>query len=74
MQPPEKVARPIAALCTEAAAPISGETFLIEHERIGLFQPLTITQHVECRPDWSASDLARAIAGLELHPLSDAYS
>ena len=73
MQTPEEVARPIAALCTDAAGAISGETFLIEHDRIGLFQPLTITQSVECQPEWGATELAEALAALELHPLSDAY-
>jgi len=74
MQAPEEVARPIAALCTEAAAAINGEIFLVEHERIGLFQPLTVNQQVEREEGWSASELAEQLSGLELHDLADAYS
>ena len=73
MQTPEEVARPIVALCTDAAGAINGEIFLVEHERIGLFQPLTVTQRVERGEDWSASDLATKLAALELHDLADAY-
>ena len=74
MQSPEGVALPIVALCTEEAASVNGQIFLIEHDQIGLFQPLTVTQRVTRKEDWSASDLARAIAGLELHGLADAYA
>lgn len=73
MQTPEEVARPIVALCTDAAGAINGEIFLVEHERIGLFQPLTVTQGVEREEGWSASDLATQLAALDLHDLADAY-
>ena len=74
MQAPEAVARPIAALCTEAAGAINGQIFLVEHQRIGLFQPLTVTQRVESEESWSASELCGALAALDLHDLADAYS
>ena len=74
MQTPDQVARPIVALCTEAAGAVNGQVFLLEHGRVGLFQPLTVTQHVTSESDWSASALGEAIASLELHGLSDAYS
>jgi NAD(P)-dependent dehydrogenase (short-subunit alcohol dehydrogenase family) len=73
MQTPDQVARPIVALCTEAAGAVNGQVFLLEHGRVGLFQPLTVTQHVTSEPDWSASELGQAIASLELHGLTDAY-
>ena len=74
MQTPDKVANAIAALCTEEAGGINGQHFLIEHDHIGLFQPLTVTQQVENEPGWSSADLASAIARLDLHDLTDAYS
>lgn len=73
MQTPEEVAQPIVALCTEAAGAINGQTFLVEHDRIGLFQPLTVTQTIVREPGWGANDLAGALAGLELPALTDAY-
>lgn len=74
MQSPEAVARPIAALCTDGAASVNGQIFLIEHDQIGLFQPLTVTQRVTRQDDWTAGDLARALGALELHDLADAYA
>jgi NAD(P)-dependent dehydrogenase (short-subunit alcohol dehydrogenase family) len=73
MQTPEEVARPIAALCTEAAGAINGQIFLVEHDRVGLFQPLTVTQRVESESSWSAGELAAQLASLDLHDLADAY-
>ena len=74
MQTPEEVARPIAALCTAAAGSINGQFFLIEGNRIGLFQPMAVTQHVERSEAWSATQLGEALAGLELHSLSEPYA
>lgn len=74
MQSPEEVARPIAALCTDGAASVNGQIFLIKHDQIGLFQPLTVTQRVTRQDDWTAGDLARALGALELHDLADAYA
>lgn len=73
MQSPESVARSIAALCTEEAATVNGQIFLLSHDEIGLFQPLTVTQSVTRKESWTASELARAIAALDLHDLADAY-
>jgi NAD(P)-dependent dehydrogenase (short-subunit alcohol dehydrogenase family) len=73
MQTPEHVAVAIASLCTPAAAGITGQIFLVEHTRVGLFQPLTVTQEVDREEPWTAEALAEALAGLQLHGLTDAY-
>src|SRR5262245_28493284 len=74
MQKPEQVAVAIASLCLPAAAHINGQFFLVEHNRIGLFQPLTITQAVDRGEPWTASALCEALGKLQLHGLTDAYS
>ena len=43
-------------------------------DRIGLFQPLTITQGVERAEPWTPAALCDALAKLELHALADAYT
>jgi NAD(P)-dependent dehydrogenase (short-subunit alcohol dehydrogenase family) len=73
MQTPEQVAVVIASLCLPGAAHINGQIFLVEHDRIGLFQPLTITQQVERDGPWTPGALCEALGKLELHGLADAY-
>lgn len=72
-QKPEQVAVVIAALCTEQAAAITGEVFLVMGNEVGLFQPLTVTQRVSQEDGWSADALAGKLAKLELHPLAGPY-
>lgn len=74
MQSPDQVAVAIASLCLPAAGSINGQVFLVEHNRIGLFQPLSVTQQVERDAPWTAEALCEALAKLELHGLADAYS
>lgn len=74
MQTPEQVAVVIASLCLPGAAHINGQIFLVEHNRVGLFQPLTITQDVDRDEPWTAEALCEALGKLELHGLADAYS
>ncbi len=74
MQKPEQVAVAIASLCLPGAAHINGQIFLVEHNRVGLFQPLTITQDVERGEPWTPAALCEALGRLELHGLADAYS
>jgi 3-oxoacyl-[acyl-carrier protein] reductase len=74
MQRPEQVAVVIASLCLPGAAHINGQIFLVEHNRIGLFQPLTVTQEVERDEPWTPDALCQALGRLELHGLADAYS
>jgi NAD(P)-dependent dehydrogenase (short-subunit alcohol dehydrogenase family) len=74
MQSPEQVAVVIASLCLPSAARINGQIFLVDHNRVGLFQPLTITQRVERDEAWSPGALCEALGKLELHGLADAYS
>ena len=73
MQEPEQVAVLIASLCLPAAARINGQIFLVDHNRIGLFQPLTITQDVGREQPWTPGALCEALGKLELHDLADAY-
>lgn len=74
MQTPEHVAVVIAGLCLPAAGHINGQFFLVEHDRVGLFQPLTVTQSVERKGGWEAGELCEALGSLELFGLDDAYS
>jgi NAD(P)-dependent dehydrogenase (short-subunit alcohol dehydrogenase family) len=74
MQRPEQVAVAIASLCLPGAAHINGQIFLVEHNRIGLFQPLSITQAVERGEPWTPAELCETLGKLELHALADAYS
>jgi 3-oxoacyl-[acyl-carrier protein] reductase len=74
MQKPEQVAVVIASLCLPEAAHINGQIFLVERDRVGLFQPLTITQSVEREGSWTPDALCEALGGLELHGLEDAYA
>jgi hypothetical protein len=74
MQTPEHVAVVIASLCLPAAAGVNGQIFLIEHNRVGLFQPLTVTQQVEREEPWTPDALCEALANLSLPDLADAYS
>ena len=74
MQKPEQVAVAIASLCLPGAAHINGQIFLVEHNRIGLFQPLTVTQAVERGEPWTAAELCEKLGKLQLHGLADAYS
>lgn len=72
-QQPEQVAVVIAALCTEAAAGVTGEIFLVQGNEVGLFQPLTITQRASQDTAWTAETLGPALAALDLHPLDAPY-
>ena len=74
MQTPEQVAVVVASLCLPGAAHINGQIFLVEHNKIGLFQPLTVTQDVEREEAWTPEALCEALGKLELHGLADAYS
>jgi NAD(P)-dependent dehydrogenase (short-subunit alcohol dehydrogenase family) len=74
MQKPERVAVLIGTLCTEAAADINGQIFLVQKNHIGLFQPLTVTQSIDREQEWTAADLGEALAGLKFHPLDDPYA
>ncbi len=73
MQTPEQVAVVIASLCLPAAGAINGQVFLVEHNRVGLFQPLTVTQEVDRAEPWTPDALCEALDKLSLHGLADAY-
>jgi len=73
LQRPEDVAVLIAYLCTEEAAGITGQVFLVKKSEIGLFQPLTVTQSLSKEGSWSVDELAQAISKLAFHPLDTPY-
>jgi hypothetical protein len=63
----------IAYLCSEEAAGVTGQVFLVRKSEIGLFQPLTVTQTTSKDGRWSVDELAEAIPKLDLHPLDTPY-
>ena len=73
MQRPEDVAVLIAALCSEAAARITGQVFFVAKSRIGLFAPLSLAQTREQAGPWSAEALAKELASFEVYPLDTPY-
>jgi NAD(P)-dependent dehydrogenase (short-subunit alcohol dehydrogenase family) len=73
IQRPEDVAVLIAALCSKAAAGINGQVFFVARSRVGLFQPLTLTQHRDREAPWTADELAEALGTFETHPLEAPY-
>ncbi len=74
MQAPENVAVLIAYLCTPAAAGINGQVFLVDHNRIGLFAPIEVTQSVEREKEWTVAELEAGLGELSFHALDDPYA
>jgi len=73
MQRPEDVAVLITALCSEAAARITGQVFFVAKSRVALFQPLTLAQSTEKDGPWTAEELAKALGSFETYPLEAPY-
>ncbi len=73
LQQPEDVAVLIAYLCSEEAAEVNGQIFLVKKGEIGLFGPLSIGQTTSKDGHWSVDELADAIPKLELNPLDSPY-
>ncbi len=73
LQQPEDVAVLIAYLCSEEAAEVNGQIFLVKKGEIGLFAPLSIGQTTSKDGHWSVDELADAIPKLELNPLDSPY-
>ena len=74
LQKPEQVAVAIAALCTDAAATITGELFLVERNEVGVFRPLCVEERVARDAPWTADELAEALVDLPRHPLDAPYA
>lgn len=73
-QQPERVAILIAYLSTPRAGSINGRIFLVEQNRIGLFQPLTVMQSVDRETPWTLDDLGDALETLDLDASFDPYA
>lgn len=72
-QQPEQIAAVIAFLCTDQAGGISGQTFFVQGNAVGLFAPLAVTQTLLSDEDWTPESLAEAAQRLQLHPLGQLY-
>ena len=73
MQRPEDVAVLIAALCSEAAAGLTGQLFFVAKSRVALFQPLTLAQSREKEGPWTAEELAKELPSFVPYPLDTPY-
>ncbi len=74
LQPPENIARLIAALCHEEAARWNGEIFYLEKDRVGLFDPLTVAQEATHEGEWTIDDFLRLTSTFEPHGQAVIYS
>ncbi|MBM4405524.1 MAG: SDR family NAD(P)-dependent oxidoreductase [Chloroflexi bacterium] len=72
-QDPDNIAIVVTALCTQEAAHISGQYFLVQGSLVGLFQPLTITKHIYKDGMWTPEDLAKAMNMMGIPHLPVAY-
>ncbi|MEM9177501.1 MAG: SDR family NAD(P)-dependent oxidoreductase [Myxococcota bacterium] len=74
LQPPENIARLIAALCHEEAGRWNGEIFYLERDRVGLFDPLTVTQEARHAGEWTIDAFLRATGTFDPHAGTVVYS
>ena len=74
LQPPENIAGLIAALCHDAAGRFNGEIFYLEKDRVGLFEPLTVTQDAAAPGQWSIDAFSQAIETFAPHSLGVIYA
>jgi NAD(P)-dependent dehydrogenase (short-subunit alcohol dehydrogenase family) len=72
-QDPQNIATVVGALCTDAAAHINGQYFLVQRSHIGLFQPLTVAKHVYKDGAWSPGELVKAMGTMEIPQLPVSY-
>ena len=72
-QEPEQVATVIAFLCSEEAGAISGQTFFVQGDAVGLFAQLAVTQTLVADGPWTPETLAAAAGRLQVHPLGTLY-
>jgi len=67
LQPPENIANLIAAICEPEAGHFNGEIFYVEKDRVGLFEPLEVTQDRRATSEWTIDGFKEAINAFEPH-------
>ena len=72
LQPPEAVARLVAALCLDSAGAITGQVLFVSGDEIGVFRPLAVDQRATVGTP-TVDAVAVALAGLQFQPASPPY-
>jgi len=67
LQPPENIANLIAAICEPESGRFNGEIFYVEKDRVGLFEPLEVTQDARTTREWTIDGFKDAIRTFEPH-------
>ena len=67
LQPPENIASLIAALCHPEADRFNGEIFYVEKDRVGLFEPLEVTQDARAMVAWTIDGFTDAFKDFRAH-------
>ena len=73
LQPPENIAALITALCLDEAGRFNGEIFYLETDRVGLCDPLSVSQEAAGSGSWTIDSLVAAISEFRPHDQGAIY-